>query len=301
MGHSFISPSGQPPRRSPAPSRRAPSPRRLWPLWAAVLVLLAAGAFQLYRISRQPVTFLYRDMTLQALEGVAVNRLEADSFSLSPSGRVTCAQDGRQAKTGIDVSFYQQDVDWQAVAGDGIDFAILRLGYRGYTEGGLNVDRCFEANLQAAREAGLEVGVYFFSQALTEAEAREEAQFVLDTLNGRPLDYPVFFDWEFITHDSQARTHGMDGETLTRCAAAFCQTLEAGGYTPAVYFNRDMGYLYFDLSQLSQYTFWLADYDSVPDFYYRFHLWQYSHTGTVAGIEGNVDLNLDLSPVLAPS
>ena len=163
---------------------------------------------------------------------------------------------------------------------------MIRAGYRGYTQGGLNVDACFEANLQGAQEAGIELGVYFFSQALTPEEAQEEARFVLETLGDCSLDYPVVFDWEFITHDSEARTHEMDGETLTQCAAAFCQVIEEGGYTPAVYFNRDMGYLYYDLSQLDQYPFWLADYDSVPDFYYRFHLWQYSHTGTVAGILG---------------
>ena len=301
MGHSFKPQPGQNPEKRPAPSRRAPSSPLRW-LWVVVIVLiLAVGGFQLYRISQQPVTFLYRDMTLEALDGVAVNHLDTENFSISPLGRVTYAQNGQEARTGIDVSFYQADIDWQAVAGDGIDFAFLRLGYRGYTEGGLNVDTCYEANLRGAREAGLEVGVYFFSQALTPEEAREEAEFVLATLGDSPLEYPVVFDWEFITHDSEARTHGMDGETLTQCAAAFCQVIEVGGYTPAVYFNRDMGYLYYDLSQLDQYPFWLADYDSVPDFYYRFHLWQYSHTGTVAGIEGNVDLNLDFSPIYGPS
>lgn len=300
MGHSVNPPSGQNPEKRPAPSRRAPSSKLRW-LWIVVVLLLVAGGIQLYRISQQPVTFLYRDMTLEALKGVAVNQLKEENFSTSPSGRVTYTQDGREAKTGIDVSFYQQNIDWQAVAGDGIDFAFLRLGYRGYTQGALNTDTCFEANFQGAQDAGLDLGVYFFSQALAPEEAREEAQFVLDTLNGSPLEYPVVFDWEFITHDSEARTHGMDGETLTQCAAAFCQVIEEGGYTPAVYFNRDMGYLYYDLSQLDQYPFWLADYDSVPDFYYRFQLWQYTHTGTVAGIEGNVDLNLDFGPIYDPS
>ena len=300
MGHSFKPRSDQNPEKRPPPSRRAPSSKLRW-LWVVVVLLLAAGGIQLYRISQQPVTFLYRDMTLEALKGVAVNHLAEENFSLSPSGRVTYTQDGQEARTGIDVSFYQQNIDWQAVAGDGIDFAFLRLGYRGYTQGALNTDTCFEANLQGARDAGLDVGVYFFSQALTPEEAREEARFVLDTLEGCSLEYPVVFDWEFITHDSEARTHGLDGETLTQCASAFCQVIQEGGYTPAVYFNRDMGYLYYDLSQLDQYPFWLADYDSVPDFYYRFHLWQYTHTGTVAGIEGNVDLNLDFSPLYDPS
>ena len=296
MGHSFTPRSDQNFEKKPTPVRRAPSPRLRW-LWIVVLLVLVAGGIQLYRISQQPVTFLYRDMTLEALDGVAVNRCQTENFSTQPSGRVSYTQDGKQARTGIDVSFYQENIDWQAVAGDGIDFAFLRLGYRGYTQGALNLDACFEANLQGARDAGLEIGVYFFSQAITPEEAREEARFVLDRLQGTALDYPVVFDWEFITHDSEARTHEMDGATLTQCAAAFCQVIEDGGYTPAVYFNRDMGYLYYDLSQLDQYHFWLADYDTVPDFYYRFHLWQYSHTGSVAGIEGNVDLNLDFSPI----
>lgn len=279
-----------------SPSRRGPSSRFRW-LWGVVVLLLIAGGIQLYRISQRPVTFLYRDMTLEAMKGVAVNRLDEECFSTLPSGRVTYEQEGRRAKAGIDVSFYQGDIDWQAVSEDGIDFAILRLGYRGYTQGALNLDPCFLKNLSGAQKAGLELGIYFFSQAMTPDEAREEARFVLDALDGCPLDYPIFFDWEFITHDEEARTHGMNGELLTQCAVAFCEEISAAGYVPATYFNRDMGYLYFDLSQLDQYPFWLADYDLLPDFYYRFHLWQYSHTGSVAGIEGNVDLNLDFSPL----
>lgn len=291
-----------------APGRRQERPERVKkgrrgapvPWLIAVALILAAFAGFLYYLL-QPVTFTYRGMTMEAVPGVAVNRYDPDGFYTDEKGRVQYTSKGASARAGIDVSYSQGDIDWAAVAADGVDFAIIRLGYRGYTQGALNTDTCYEANFQGARDAGLDVGVYFFSQALTPEEAQEEAQFVLDTLNGSPLEYPVVFDWEFITHDSEARTHGMDGETLTQCAAAFCQVIEEGGYTPAVYFNRDMGYLYYDLSQLDQYPFWLADYDSVPDFYYRFQLWQYTHTGTVAGIEGNVDLNLDFGPVYDPS
>lgn len=197
-----------------------------------------------------------------------------------------------QVKTGVDVSVYQQDIDWQAVAADGIDFAIIRLGYRGYTEGGLMMDERFEANIQGALDAGLEVGIYFFSQAITPQEAEAEAAFVLNAIEDYQVTGPIAFDWEPITSGQNARTDGLTGEMLTQCAGAFCAKVAQAGYEPAVYFNQDLGYLHYDLRELTDYTLWLAEYDQKPDFYYHFDLWQYTHTGTVAGIEGNVDLNL---------
>ena len=180
------------------------------------------------------------------------------------------------------------------MAADGIDFAILRLGYRGYTEGGLFMDQKFSQNLQGALEAGLDVGVYFFSQAITPEEAEAEAAYILNAVEGYEITYPIAFDWETMAPGNNARTNGLDGETLTRCAAAFCEKIEGAGYCPAVYFNQSLGYLHYDLRDLTDYDLWLAEYDSKPDFYYHFDLWQYSHTGTVAGIEGSVDLDLDL-------
>lgn len=292
-------PQYSPPHRRP-PSRRAPRKRRGWPfkllLAAAALALVCVGV-RLYLKSQEPVTFLYRDMTLEAIEGVPVNRYGLEGFFTDERGRVHYERGGAAARMGIDVSFYQGEVDWPAVAADGVEFVLIRLGYRGYTEGGLKMDSRYEENLRGALDAGLDVGVYFFSQAVTPQEAREEAQFVLDTLAGQALSYPVVFDWEPITPGKEARTDGLDGETLTQCAAAFCAQIAQGGYTPAVYFNQDQGYLTYDLGRLSQYPFWLADYDSAPDFYYHFALWQYTHTGSVAGIQGNVDWNLDFSPV----
>lgn len=135
------------------------------------------------------------------------------------------------------------------------------------------------------------MGVYFFSQAVTPEEAEEEADYVLDILDGQELAFPVAFDWETIAGD-EARTDGLDGETMTRCAAAFCKRIEDAGYRPAVYFNQTQGYLRYDLRELTDYELWLAEYDSAPDFYYHFDLWQYSHTGRVDGIQGDVDLDL---------
>ena len=136
--------------------------------------------------------------------------------------------------------------------------------------------------------------VYFFSQAITPEEAEAEAAYILNAIDGYTVTYPIAFDWEPIAPGSNARTEGLDRETLTRCAAAFCRKVEEAGYRPAVYFNQTLGYLRYDLRELTDYDLWLAEYDSKPDFYYHFDLWQYSHTGQVAGIEGNVDLDLDL-------
>jgi GH25 family lysozyme M1 (1,4-beta-N-acetylmuramidase) len=241
--------------------------------------------------SEEPVTFPFGDMLLTPLEGMPLNPYQREGFFRDERGRVAYEAEGRQAKAGIDVSKYQGDIDWTAVAGDGVDFAMLRLGYRGYSEGGLFLDQTFAQNLQGALEAGLEVGVYFFSQAITPEEAEEEADYVLSVLDGQALALPIAFDWEPI-HGSEARTDGLDGETLTRCAAAFCKRVEDAGYRPAVYFNQTQGYLHYDLRQLTDYELWLAEYGAAPDFYYHFDLWQYSQSGSVAGIQGDVDLDL---------
>ncbi|MBD5160841.1 MAG: glycoside hydrolase [Oscillibacter sp.] len=241
--------------------------------------------------AEEPVTFRFGGKTLTPIEGMPLNPYDREAFGLDGKGRVTYEADGLRARTGVDVSTHQKEIDWQAAAEDGISFAILRLGRRGYTEGGLFLDETFEQNLQGALDAGLEVGVYFFSQAVTPEEAEEEADYVLRILDGRELALPVAFDWETISGD-QARTDGMDGAAMTRCAAAFCKRIRDGGYRPAVYFNQTQGYLHYDLRELAEYALWLAEYDAVPDFYYHFDLWQYSHSGHVDGIEGDVDLDL---------
>ena len=209
-------------------------------------------------------------------------------------------QDGRMVYTGglpvyagIDVSMHQGGIDWQAVAGSGIDFAVIRVGNRGSTEGKISLDEYFTDNMEGALAAGLKVGVYFFSQAISEEEAREEARFVLNWIRGYDLSYPVYFDWEPMASD--ARTDGMDSVTLTACAKAFCSEIAAAGYRAGLYFNQSYGYQEFDLAELQEYTFWLASYSDTPDFRYHFDVWQYSATGSVPGIATDVDLNLSFT------
>ncbi len=234
----------------------------------------------------------YHNTALPILEGVARNEYDASAFRADENGWLHY----RGAPLGIDVSSHQGEIDWEAVAASGVEFAMLRAGRRGYTEGGLYEDERFRENIEGATAAGLDVGVYFFSQATDAAEAREEAVYLLERLAGYDVAYPVAFDWETITED-EARTDGMSIAERTDCALAFCEEIAAAGFTPAVYFNVEQGYLGYRLDRLKEYEFWLAEYHDSPGFYYGFGLWQYTSGGSVPGIAGRVDLDLDLRSV----
>ena len=199
---------------------------------------------------------------------------------------------------GVDVSSHQKQIDWTQVAGAGVDFAMIRAGYRGYTVGSINKDAYFDYNIQNALRNGLEVGVYFFSQATTEEEAREEALQLLEWIEGYDITYPVVFDWEEVS-DSDSRTKDTDGETVTKCAKVFCDIIEEAGYIPMTYGSPSKIYAGgLDLAQLQDWPFWLAHYTTgwVPtSFRYHYHMWQYSSSGTVPGIPVKVDLNLCLT------
>lgn len=238
------------------------------------------------------------------LEGVDVNDLDRAELRLV-NGVPQYTGSSYRTLRGVDVSEHQWGVDWQKVAASGVDYAMIRIGYRGYTEGGLFEDPHYRNNIEGVLTAGMDAGVYFFSQAVTAAEAVEEAEYVIGLLEGYEVTMPVVFDWEHIesADGAAARTDGLDGVTLTDCALAFCQTVTNAGYDAGVYFNRHFGYYEYDLSRLTAYTFWLAQPGEYPDFYYKSEMWQYSFTSTVPGIEGETDMNLFFIPVAtaAPS
>ena len=218
-----------------------------------------------------------------------------DSF-VWEEDRMTYAGDDRYTwRTGIDVSEHDEDIDWQQVRDAGIDFVFIRAGYRGYSEGSLRQDAYFEKNLREAREAGLDVGVYFFSQAVNEAEALEEADLVLRMLDGQALQMPVVYDPESILNDA-ARTDDISGDQFTRNALAFCGRIRERGYAPMIYANLVWESFEFDLSRIRDIPIWYADYEPVPQTPYFFTVWQYTDSGTVPGIVGPVDLNLQLIP-----
>ena len=228
------------------------------------------------------------------LEGVPVNPLKADQFAAE--GPVRYLGQEYDVLRGIDVSEHQREIDWRQAAASGLDFACVRLGRRGYTEGGLFDDPWFEKNVKGASEAGLKTGVYFFSQAVNVAEAIEEANFVLMRIAPYGIDAPVVYDWEMVAEED-SRTTELSDATRTDCAVAFCETIRRAGYTPCVYFNRDMGYYGYDLTRLTDYMFWFTLPESpFPNFYYACDMWQYSFSEQVPGVTGYADMNLWFIP-----
>ena len=192
---------------------------------------------------------------------------------------------------GVDVSAWQGDIDWEQVAASGIEFAMIRLGYRGYEKGQLTEDKYAQQNLTGAKDAGLKVGAYFFSQALSIEEADEEIKFMLEILGEHYLAMPIVLDWEIPSE--KARTYGkMDARTLTDIQLHFCQVMTEKGYTPMVYFNTHQSENLYFLSELEEYPFWLALYQERMDFPWAVDMWQYTSKGIVPGIEGSVDLNV---------
>ncbi len=191
---------------------------------------------------------------------------------------------------GIDVSVWQGEIDWQQVKAAGVEFAMIRAGWRGSELGVLAADENAQANYAGAAAAGVKVGAYFFSQAISVEEAVEEAEYLLDIIGDWTVEMPIVYDWEYISAES--RTGSVDARTLTDCAKAFCDAVKAAGYAPMIYFNTDQSFNRLHLRELTDYGFWLAQYDTVLNYPYKIDMWQYTETGSVPGISGNVDVNL---------
>lgn len=205
-------------------------------------------------------------------------------------GRLYYEDENYRTLTGVDVSVFQGDVDWEAVKADGVDFAMIRVGYRGSGDGGLHVDEYFKQNIKGAKAAGLDVGVYFFSQAVTPEEAIAEARFVLKKIRGKRVTYPIAYDMEPM--DGTERAADLTMKEKTETADAFCQVIERNGYTPMVYGNPQWLGGHIDLGYLTEYDTWLAHYAHTTHYEQSFKMWQYTDSGKVAGIDGPVDMNL---------
>jgi GH25 family lysozyme M1 (1,4-beta-N-acetylmuramidase) len=233
------------------------------------------------------------EISIPALENVPRASYDYEKLALK-NGRYEYAPDGITTSTiGIDVSYHNGTIDWAAVAADGIDFAMIRLGYRGYEEGIIKPDPKFEENIAGAVAAGLDVGVYFYSQAIDTDEALEEAEYVIDMLAPYPITYPVALDIE-ITEAEDVRANELSGAVLTEVTTVFCERIREEGLRPMVYANKRMAYLKLDMRKICKYDFWYAEYtaDTPPTFDYDFRIWQYATDGRVAGIDNDVDMNI---------
>ena len=192
---------------------------------------------------------------------------------------------------GIDVSSHQKSIDWAAVKNSGVKFAMIQTGYRGYETGALMDDAYFEENIQGAIENGIDVGVYFFSQAVSAEEARAEADFVLERVKKYKLQLPIVFDLEEVSNAAD-RVENTTSEERTQAAVTFMNHIKNAGYQAMVYSSSQLFETVFDINYLHDYDFWVADYSSVPNFNYHFSIWQYTDAGTVDGISTNVDMNI---------
>jgi len=196
------------------------------------------------------------------------------------------------ALRGIDVSEHQNEINWQSVKNDGVQFAMIRVGYRGYKQGSLATDAYFKKNIEGALGAGIRVGVYFFSQALNAEEGKAEAQYLLEQIKGYDVTMPIFFDWERVANVGETRVDGIGGAAITEACLAFCKEIKAAGYETGVYFYRSLGYYEYQLDKLGDLLFWVGAPGQSPDFYYKHTFWQYSASGTVSGISAATDLDL---------
>ncbi len=311
----------------PSPAPRPPKKRSKAPIIIVAVVLaglLVAGGWYLidrlvaggwYLIDRllatkvsvgsekkQVATETFTDselgeITVKKVEGADLNTYDTNNLVKNENGFYQYVVDGKvTSEVGVDLAEYQGDIDFAAVKKCGVDFVILRIGGRYYSqEGKLYEDGMFDTYYEQAKAAGLKVGAYFFSQAANTDEAAEEAGYVVTKLNGRPLDYPVAFDWETI-EDDEARTDNVSGKTITEMAEKFCDTITAKGYQAIVYSSTSLMLQSYDFETMKDYAFWLADYREFPNMYYDFAIWQYAKDGTVDGISGAVDLNICFKP-----
>lgn len=235
--------------------------------------------------------------TIPYFEGAAANSYQPDNF-VEDNGVVRYT--GGDSFVGINVSSKAGDIDWQQVKDSDVDYAMIRAAYRETVKGRIIPDANFDKNMQGAIDAGLPVGVYFYSKAVTDAEAEAEAKYVLESIRGKySIKYPIAFYWEYDlkddgTQDESSRTIRCNGDQVTGFIDTFCGVVKTAGFTPCYYANKSMVYNRLDLTRLSGYDMWYAEFRSPPSLYYDFKIWQYTKEGEVPGISVKVPVSLSL-------
>ena len=235
-------------------------------------------------------------------DDIAKHGLSFDSFTYPTlneetgevEGEVDYTGEGFTVKRGIDVSKFQEKIDWEKVKDDGIDFVIMRCGYRGYGSGKIVEDETFEYNIKTCNELGIDAGVYFFTDAKNVAEGEEEADFVLDLLEeyDAKLQLPIVIDVEQSSNPSKSRTKNVTPEERTDIVIAFCERVKEAGYEPMIYGNLKSHMRMTEIDRLEEYRKWFAYFRTPLRYPYKFDIWQYTDKGKVDGIKGDIDINL---------
>lgn len=253
----------------------------LRPLYPEEMLVASGGQYHFVPINRQ----LKQSQLVQE----NVNLLESGEIQYMSGDQVI-------SHKGIDVSRHQGNIDWEKVAQDGVEFAFIRVAYRGYGTGKMEEDSYFDQNMQGAQAAGIKTGVYIYSQAITEEEILEEANLVLQKVAPYQLECPIVFDVELVS-GANGRMNNLTQEERTNLTLLFCQTIEAAGYKPMIYHNTEMGALKIDVAALEDYDKWFASYSEMLYYPYEYKVWQYTPHGKVAGINSEVDLNICIEPI----
>lgn len=228
-------------------------------------------------------TYFY-DKSGKAVTGTQI--IQGVTYNFGSDGAIQTSVNG--SKFGIDISRHNGKIDWNAVKSSGVDYVIIRCGYRGSSSGALITDQNFQSNIKGATAAGLKVGIYVFSQAVNEVEAVKEASLAVSLAKGYKLTYPIFID----TESSGGRADKIDVATRTAVVNAFCQTVQSAGYQAGIYASKTWFETKLSMGSVGNYRIWLAQYAAAPTYSGRYDMWQYSSKGTISGINGKVDLNL---------
>lgn len=262
----------------------------------AALLLIVALLLQLLSVNALATDDTYLDDPMYWSETQQGDGLFEEETITFDTFRTRKLESGETLKKGVDVSYYQNEraedrrIDWVALKEDGVDFVFIRVGYRGYSTGGLSEDRYYEVNLQGALDAGLSVGVYFFSQAITEEEGREEARFLMERIAGYDVTLPLIIDYEYAgSGTGRLYDAKLSKAQATAVCNAFMAEANAGGYQAAVYANKSFLNNQLNADQISR--VWMAHYAIETDYAGDYDFWQCTSSGSVDGIVGLVDLN----------
>lgn len=271
-------------------TQRKWNPRLLWLIPIGMLLISMVLIVQSFRAIE-----VTTDVTYSIHNDRPGNSYDMSALTME-NGIYAYEDDSYTSRFGVDVSYHNKNVDFAALKSAGVSFVMIRLGYRGYSEGTISEDEKFSAYIQEAEKAGLDIGVYFFSQAVTTEEAAEEAQYVLEHIRGHQISMPVVYDYKTITEDENARGNFISKQQRTDNAVVFAENIRNGGYTPMIYASTETYDELYDYTYLTGYETWIAQYDSLNTYPYAYSIWQYSDQGIDGTAMQGMDLDIQFIP-----